>query len=56
MQVPTPPHAYWAWCETCHRQIGPEFGHEITAQDWADAHAANPDLPDDALLVPDRGF
>lgn len=56
MEVPTPPHVYWAWCETCHRQIGPEVDHQLTAQDWCDAHTANPDLPDDALLLPIRRF
>ena len=58
MAVPAPPHAYWAWCETCHRDVGPRFEHEITAQDVCDAHEANPTLSDFALmeLIPNRGF
>lgn len=58
MQTPTPPHVYWAWCETCLRQVGPEVEHSITAQDLCDAHEANPTLPDSELLtlIPSRGL
>jgi hypothetical protein len=51
MQAPTPPHVYWGWCETCHRTIGPEVEHSITARDILAAHEANPTLSDSELLA-----
>ncbi len=58
MAAPTPPHVYWGWCETCHRRVGPEVDHEITARDICDAHEQNPTLADDQLLmlIPSRSF
>jgi hypothetical protein len=61
MQVtpaPAEPDIYWAWCETCHRNIGPRWEHSIGAQDLCEAHEVNPVLSDFELmaLLPDRGF
>jgi hypothetical protein len=58
MAVPTPPHVYWAWCETCVRNIGPRWEHSIGAHDLCEAHEANPVLSDFELMeiIPNRGF
>ena len=45
----TEPH-YWAWCETCHRDIGPRVETEDLAEQIGLAHEKDSVVSDDVLL------
>jgi hypothetical protein len=56
--APAPPHVYWAWCETCHRDIGPRVDNADLAEKIGTEHEKDSVVSDDVLLsrvIPSTG-
>jgi hypothetical protein len=45
------PQVYWAWCETCHRDIGPRVEDADLAEQIAAEHEKDSVVSDDVLLT-----